>query len=155
MNIGRYLLKTRKCGIIYKPNIKKGLECYVDTDFAGSLLQAAANNAENVLSHTGYVIMYANCPILWISRLQTKIELSTTEAEYIALSQSLCDVITLITLLQEINTVLPIHVKTPTFICKVHKDNQSCITMATTHKISPQSIITFAPNLLLSHLLHK
>jgi hypothetical protein len=65
-----------------------------------------------------------------------QIALSTAEAEYIALSQSLLDVIQLITLLQEINKVFPVNVKTLTFICKVYKDNQSCITMANTHKFS-------------------
>jgi hypothetical protein len=35
MRIGKYLLDTRKCGIIYKPDRSKGLECYVDTNFAG------------------------------------------------------------------------------------------------------------------------
>lgn len=36
--------------------------------------------------------------------------------------------IPLITLLKEVNAVFPVHVKTPTFVCKVHEDNQSCIT---------------------------
>ena len=81
--------------------------------------------------------MYANCPILWVSHLQTEIALSTAEAEYIALSQSLRDVIPLITLLKEINKVFPVQVKTPTFVCKVHEDNQSCITMATLQKFTP------------------
>ncbi len=123
MRIGHHLLNTRKHGIMYKPDIKKGLEWYVDVDFAGGWSQTDADNVENVLLHTGYVIMYANCPILWVSRLQTKIALSATEAEYIALSQFLCDVIPLIILLQEINMFFPGHVKTLTLICKVHKDN--------------------------------
>ncbi len=137
VRIGRYLLDTCKRGIIYKPDVKKGLECHVDADFAGGWLQADTENAENVLLRTGYVIMYADCPILWVSWLQTKIALSTAEAEYIALSQSCQDVIPLITLLQEINNVFPVHVKTPTFVWKVHKDNQSYITMATTHNFFP------------------
>ena len=115
----------------------KGLECYVDADFAGGWTQANASNAENVLSRTGYVIMYASCPTLWVSWLQTKIALSTAEMEYIALSQALCDVIPLITLLKEVNGVFPVHVKTPTLVCQVHKDNQSCIIMTTSQKISP------------------
>ena len=104
MQLGRYLLDTRKCGIIYKPDRSKGLECYVDADFAGGWIQANASNAENVLSRTGYVIMYANCPILWVSRLQTEIALSTAEAEYITLLQALRDVIPYITLLKEVPT---------------------------------------------------
>ncbi len=139
MRIGCYLLDMRKRGIIYKPNIKKGLKCCIDADFAGGWSQADAKNAENVLSRTGYIIMYANCPILLVSWLQTEIALSTVEAECIALSQSLRDVVSLITLLQEINKVFTVHVKTLTFACKVHKDNQSCITMATTHKSSPRT----------------
>jgi len=44
-----------------------------------------------VCSCTGYVIMYASCPILWVSKLQTEIALHTTEAEYITLSQAMQD----------------------------------------------------------------
>ena len=139
MQLGRYLLDTWKRGIIYKPDRSKGLECSVDADFAGGWTQADASNAENVLSRTGYVIIYANCPILWVSRLQTEIALSTAEAEYIALLQALRDVIPLITLLKEVNAVFPVHVKTPTFVCQIHKDNQSCITMATSQKFSPRT----------------
>ena len=137
MRLGHYLLDTRKRGMIYKLDRSKGLECYADADFAGGWTQADAWNAENVLSHTGYVIMYASCPILWVSRLQTEIALSTAVAEVIALLQALRNVIPLITLLKEVNTVFPVHMKTPTLVCKVHEDNQSCITMATSQKFSP------------------
>ncbi len=89
MRIGHYLLDTRERGIIYKPDKSKGLECYIDADFAGGWSQADAENANNVLSCTGYILMYAHCPILWVSCLQTEIALSTAEAEYIALFQSL------------------------------------------------------------------
>ncbi len=79
----------RKHGIIYKPDKSKGLECYVDANFAGGWSQANAKNADNVLSQTGYSIMYANCPILCVGCFQTEIALSTAEAEYIALSKAL------------------------------------------------------------------
>ncbi len=123
--------------IIYKLDKSKGLECYIDADFAGGWSQADAENADNVLSRTGYILMYTNCPILWVSCLQMEIALSTAKAEYIALSQLLRDIIPLITLLEEINKVFPVHVKTPTFVCKVHEDNQSCITMADSQKFTP------------------
>eukprot|EP00956_Cyclotella_meneghiniana_P030894 scaffold79379_cov36-Cyclotella_meneghiniana.AAC.1 len=79
MRIGRYLLGTADRGIIYEPDPKKGLECYVDADFAGG------------------------CPVYWVSKLQTEIALSTAEAEYIALSTALREVIPLMTLMKEIN----------------------------------------------------
>ncbi len=136
MRIGRYLLNTHERSIIYKPDKTNGLECYVDADFAGGWSQADAENADNILSRTGYILMYANCPTLWVSRLQTEIALSNAKAEYIALSQSLRDVIPLITLLKEIKKVFSVHVETPTYVCKVHEDNQSCITMATSQKLN-------------------
>jgi hypothetical protein len=89
MRIRQCLLDTCKRGIIYKPDKSKGLECYVDADFAGGWSQANADNADNILSRTGFILMYANNLILWVSCLQTEIALSTAKAEYIALSQSL------------------------------------------------------------------
>ena len=54
MRIGRYLLGTKTSGIIYKPARSRGLECYVDANFSGGWTKADAENAENVLSRTGY-----------------------------------------------------------------------------------------------------
>ena len=117
----------------------KGLECYVDADFAGGWQQADSDDADNVLSRTGMVIMYANCPIYWSSSLQTEIALSTAEAEYIALSSALRKVLPLMTLMEEIHTVIPMHISKPNFVCKVHEDNQSTIKMATGIKFSPRT----------------
>jgi hypothetical protein len=47
------------------------------------------------MSRTGFVIKHADCPIYWKS--QTEIALSTAEAEYIALSTALREVIPLLT----------------------------------------------------------
>jgi hypothetical protein len=52
-------------------------------------------------SRSGWVIFYAGCPVSWASKLQSQVALSTTEAEYIALSQALRDVIPVMNLLQE------------------------------------------------------
>ena len=69
MRISKYLLGTRTQEIIYKPDKSKGLECYVDADFAGGWSQADTEIAENVMSRTGYIILYANYPIYFISKL--------------------------------------------------------------------------------------
>ena len=139
MRLGRYLLHTRDRGIIFEPDKSKGLECYVDADFAGGWTNADANDADNVMSRTGFIIMYANCPIYWVSKLQTEIALSTAEAEYIALSQALREVIPLMTLMEEIHPVFPVHITKPNFVCKVHEDNQSCIKMANSDKFTPRT----------------
>ena len=93
--IGKYLLGTQGRGIVFNPNIKKGLECYVDADFVGGWAKADADNPDNVLSRTGFVIFYAGCPIVWVSRMQSEISLSTAESKYIACSMAMRDVFSL------------------------------------------------------------
>ena len=137
--IGRYLLGTKERGIYYTPDKSKGIEVYVDAGFAGGWSNADADNPENVLSRTGYVIQYANCPLVWSSKLQTEIALSTAESEYIALSQAMREVIPLMNLMKEINEVLPLHLPEPKIHCKVFEDSTSCIAMATCNKFTPRT----------------
>ena len=137
--LGLNLSHTRKWGIVYNPDTSKGLECYVDADFAGGLQEANAYDVDKVMSRTRMVIMYANCPIFWRSSLQTQIALSTVEAEYIALSSALRQVLPLMTMMEEINEVFPLLISKPNFVFKLHEDNQSCIKMATGTKFSPRT----------------
>ena len=57
MRIGKYLVKNVDKGIIYKVDKTKGLEVYVDADFSGAWNAADADNADNVLSRTGFCYM--------------------------------------------------------------------------------------------------
>ena len=58
----RYLLDTQDKGIVYSRDKTKGLDYHVDADFVGGWSQATTDNAENVMSQTGYVLTYADCP---------------------------------------------------------------------------------------------
>jgi len=138
--IGRYLLGSRNKGIKYNVDLSKGLECYVDADFAGGWDQTDPHDASNLMSRSGFVIKYADCPIYWSSKLQTEIALSTAEAEYIAVSSSLREVIPLMmTVMDELNEVFPLLMETPKFYCIVWEDNQSCIAMATLQKFTTRT----------------
>ena len=57
--------------VVYRPHIEKVIKFYVDANFSSGWDQAYEENAENVMSYTGYVITYAGCPVLWCSKLQT------------------------------------------------------------------------------------
>ena len=46
-------------------------------------------------------MFFSSCPIVWASKLQSQVVLSTTEAEYIAMSMALRDVIPLMELIKE------------------------------------------------------
>ena len=75
----------------------------MDADFAGGWSQEVGDDADNVMSGTGIVVMYASSPVYWRRSLQTEIALSTAEAEYIALSSALIEVLPLMTMMEEIN----------------------------------------------------
>jgi len=76
--------------------------CYVGADFAGLWRYEDDQDPVCVQSHLGYVIMFTNCPLLWASKLQTEIAVCTMEAEYIALLQSMHDLLPLCYLTLEI-----------------------------------------------------
>jgi hypothetical protein len=134
--IRQYLLGMKEKGIKYKIDQSNGLERYVDADFAGGWDITDPHNASNLMSRTGFVIKYANCLIYWKSKLQTEIALSTTKAEYIALSTALREAIPHLTVMEEINEVFPLMMNPPNFYCKVWEDNQSCIAMGTSQKFT-------------------
>ena len=139
MKIGKYLLGTKDRGLKFQPNKSKRIECYVDADFAGSWDKADADNPENVLSRSGYIIHYCGCPVLWCSKLQTEIALSTAEAEYIALSQATREIIPFVNLLKELKTYMDLDLNNTQMFCKIHEDNTSCITIAETKKFTPRT----------------
>jgi len=70
-------------------------KCYVNADFAGTWSKEYVDDAATALSCTGFVINFAGCPIIWAIKIQTKIALSTTKAEYIMLSTAMHDLIPL------------------------------------------------------------
>ena len=72
---------------------------------------------------------------MWASKLQTQIALSTTEAEYIALSTSLRDIIPLMELVKELQAHGFDYTATqPIVHCKVFEDNSGAVEIATVYK---------------------
>ena len=141
--IGRYLYKTKDKGIILKPEKNGQLDAYVDSDFAGRWHRDFAELRESVLSRTGYVVTYCGCPIVWSSKLQTEIALSTTEAEYIALSSLMRTLLPMRQLIKEIYK--------QTFVTFDHKtlddtSNTFSTTMETKHTDKLKSSEVFEDN---------
>ena len=131
--IGPYLAASKDKGIIYSPNHNFGFEVYVDASFCNNWEPETAEwDADTARSRTGYVIMIAGCPVLWASKLQTEVALSTTESEYIALSTATREVLPMMELHQEMyqKGCLP-QTMQPKFHCKVFEDNSGAIHLAT------------------------
>lgn len=104
--IGHYLKGTIDKGLILSPTSELNLDCYPDADFAGLWTHKDDNDPHCVGSCTGYVITLANHPVIWASKMQTEIALSTMEPEYIALSTAYCNLSPLMDKLVKITTVL-------------------------------------------------
>ena len=107
----RYLKKTKTEGLILRPQQDLRVDCYVDADFGGLFAVEDKQDPGSVKSRTGYVIFYRGAPLLWVSKMQTQIALSTMEAEYIALSQSMRDLIPIREVLKEIMSIVFEHQK--------------------------------------------
>jgi len=130
-----------------QPKPDHSLNAYADADFAGRWHKAYTHLCNSTLSCTGYILVYCSCPISWTSKLQTKIALSTTKAEYQALSACMQDLLPLCTLIQELapNSFIDqmyLHgskLFTNNLTSKVYSDNQSSLTIATSNAVCPRT----------------
>ena len=139
-HIGRYLLGTRDKGIILKPLSEQSFDVYVDSDFAGNFTKEESHHRDSARSRYGFIITYAGCPVYWCSKLATEIALSTTEAEYIGLSQALRTAIPLMNIAKEMKQLgFDVQGTKPNVHCRVFEDNSGAIELATNHKFRPRT----------------
>ena len=138
--IVRYLMNTRDKGLILRPN-GHSFVCYVDADFQGGWdINTAAEDSTTAKSRTAYIIMYGGCPIVWASKMQTDIALSTTESEYSALSEAAREVLWLMGLMTEVKERMsPETIDVPTIKCTIFEDNEGAKAMATVPKMRPRT----------------
>ena len=129
--IVRYLKATRDNGLTFNTDVEMRLNMYPDADFAG--LYGIKNEQEPVCvkSRTGYVLFLGGCPISWTSKLQNEIALSTLEADYIALSQAIRELLPQRELLQEIGDKMKLSYTQPSILhSSVFEDNNGALQLA-------------------------
>ena len=91
--IGRYLKSSLDEGIILKPDKNNlAIDLHVDADLAGSWNINDPEDPNGAKSRTGFLLTFAEVPLLWKSVTQPLIALSSMESEYIALSLRVCAV---------------------------------------------------------------
>ena len=108
----RFLISTKDYGLQFElmKDIKKwALKALSDSDFA--------SDKETRISVFGYIIYFCEIPIAWRSKGMKSVVLSTTEAEYMALSEVVTELKFIVQLLQTMN----IEVELP---ITVYVDNQ-------------------------------
>ena len=109
----RYLAGTTSYALCYgeSPLVLQG---YVDADHSG--------DRDSSKSTTGYVFTLGGAAVSWVSQLQKVVALSTTEAEYIAITEAAKEIIWLQSYLREL------HMEQP--ISPLWSDSQSAVHLA-------------------------
>lgn len=112
LRIIKYVLDTKDMGLKIEPTqLNKSsdepwdLVCYSDSDYAG--------DPDTRRSVSGYILYLKGVPICWSSRAQRSITLSSSEAEWIALSEATKEIMFVLQLIKSmgIKVKLPIIVR--------------------------------------------
>ena len=122
-----------------KPSKQLTVDCFVDADFAG---QWNVENPEDPLcvkSWTGYVLLVRNCPVHWVSKLQSEISVSMMEAEYISLSMAMRDLIPPQTLVDEVKDLIGASTLPCRTYSKVFEDNSGTLILESIPRMTPCS----------------
>uniref|UniRef100_A0AAG5DV13 Retrovirus-related Pol polyprotein from transposon TNT 1-94 n=1 Tax=Anopheles atroparvus TaxID=41427 RepID=A0AAG5DV13_ANOAO len=104
---------------ISRCNDDSGLVGYADADWA--------ENQNDRKSNSGFLFKFCGGTIAWVCRKQTCVSLSTTESEYIALSEASQEAIWLKRLLRDLGEDVSIIIS---------EDNQSCLKLLESDKFS-------------------
>jgi hypothetical protein len=77
---------------------------------------------------------------VWVSKLQSEIAFSTTEAKYIALSTATREILSMLRLIKEaVRRRIISKVSTPLIHCKLFEDNKGTMEMANILKMAPRT----------------
>ena len=146
----RYLAGTKSKGINYRRPDKLTLDCFVDADYAGLYGRDPDNEPTSAKSRTGYIISLGGCYILCKSQLQTTIALSTSEAEYGALSSAMRVVLPIRDVVLELlncvdlvdsygTSIFPDTSDPSAFETFIHEDNNTALSLAVNQRITSRT----------------
>lgn len=96
------------------------LQGYCNADWGG--------DQKDRKSTSGYLFIFANCMIVWCSKKQSSVSLSSTEAEYVSMSMAASEACWLVNLLHDFDFQKNCPVK-------LYCDNQSAILNASTESV--------------------
>jgi transposase InsO family protein len=115
IKVVRYLLKTKDIGITYDGTKGTQLLAYSDADWAG--------DRDDRRSVSGTILLMCGAPVVWRASFQKTVALSSTEAEYMALSDCIKECVWMRLLLKGLDQ----EQSGPTV---VYEDNQGTMALA-------------------------
>ena len=106
LQVIKFILDTKDFGLKIVPTLHNGiwqLEAFSDSDFA--------TDKETRISVYGYVIHFCGVPVAWKSRSMRSVVLSTTGAEYVAISEVVKEIKLINQLLEPMDVKVPLSMK--------------------------------------------
>jgi hypothetical protein len=111
-----YLKHTRTLSLILGgKDTPLTMNCFADADFGGDI--------DNRRSTSGFIVLIGDSPVMWKSRLQVSTARSTTEAEYLSVSDLTGEILYYLPMLKEIGIPQEGAVT-------IGEDNQGCIAIS-------------------------
>ena len=122
-----FVLEMKPLGLRMAPIFKDGiwkLEALSDSDFA--------NDKDTRYSVYGYIIYFCGIPVVWKSKSMKSVVLSTTEAEYVAVSEVVKEIKFLYQMLRRMEIKVPLPIE-------VQVDNVGVIWLANNSSVSERT----------------
>lgn len=116
----RYLNGSRDMRLRLGNGTNSDLFAYVDADHAGDM--------DDRKSNSGHVFLFRGSPLSWACRKQESVSISSTEAEYVSLSEACQEM----AMLRRLLKALGYEQTKPTVMLE---DNQSCIQLAASERV--------------------
>ena len=119
-----FVLEMKRLGLRMVPTFNDGiwkLEALSDSDFA--------NDKDTRYSVYGYIINFCGVPVAWKSKSMKSVVLSTTEVEYVAVSEVVKEIKVLYQMLRRMEIKVPLPIK-------VQGDNVGAIWLANNSSVS-------------------
>ncbi|MBW0499100.1 hypothetical protein O181_038815 [Austropuccinia psidii MF-1] len=119
LHVLKYLNGTQEIGLVYTRNCSRGIRAYSDADWG--------NFPETRRSVTGFLVTFNDSLVIWKTRKQPTVSISTAEAEY----KALCDLKSELVWFRQWCDECSLYQNSSPI--PVHEDNQSCINTVEGH----------------------
>jgi hypothetical protein len=131
--IGRYLKQTSDHGMVMNPSSDVcKIDAYPDADFAGMYGHEDCTDPACAKICTGFIITFAECPVFWLSKLQTETALSTMETKIKALSACCRELFPIIDMVLSSAEATNLPIGNTTMNVSICEDNSGVLLLAQT-----------------------
>jgi len=131
--IGCYLKQTPDRGMVMNPSsIVCKIDAYPDADFAGMYGHEEHTDPACTKNRIGFIIIFADCPVFWQSKLQTEMALSTMVANIIALSACCRELFPIMDMVSSVTKSVKLPIGKTTMNVSIHEDNLGALVLVKT-----------------------